>query len=77
MKNSVDPDQLASADLDLLCFQREYRILIIIICIVCLFHSFLASDDFCHLLITFANSLDPDQNQQSVGPDLDPNPLTL
>ena len=24
----------------------------------------------CHLLITFANSLDPDQAQQNVGPDL-------
>ena len=29
----------------------------------------------CHLLITFANSLDPDQDQQNVGPDLDPNCL--
>ena len=28
----------------------------------------------CHLLITFTNSLNPDQN---VGPDLDPNGLTL
>ena len=32
--------------------------------------------DFCHLLITFANSLDPDQDRQNVGPDLDPNRLT-
>ena len=32
-----------------------------------------ASGNFCHLLITFANSLDPDQAQQNVGPDLDPN----
>ena len=40
-------------------------------------NSFLASDDFCHLLITFANSLDPDQDRQNVGPDLDPNCLTL
>ena len=31
----------------------------------------------CHLLITFAYSLDPDQDQQNVGPDLDPNRLTL
>ena len=31
----------------------------------------------CRLLITFANSLDPDQAQQNVGPDLDPNCLTL
>ena len=27
--------------------------------------------------ITFANSLDPDQDQQNVGPDLDPNCLTI
>ena len=31
----------------------------------------------CRLLITFANSLDPDQDQQNIGPDLDPNSLTL
>ena len=35
------------------------------------FNSFL-----CHLLITFANSLGPDQDRQNVGPDLDPNRLT-
>ena len=28
------------------------------------------------LLITIANSLDPDQARQNVGPDLDPNCLT-
>ena len=33
-------------------------------------NSFHASGDFCHLLITFANSLDPDQERQNVGPDL-------
>ena len=27
-------------------------------------------------VITFANSLDPDQARQNVGPDLDPNCLT-
>ena len=27
----------------------------------------------CYLLIIFANILDPDQNRQIVGPDLDPN----
>ena len=27
---------------------------------------FLASSDFCHLLIAFANSLDPDQELQNV-----------
>ena len=31
---------------------------------------------FGRLLITFANSLDPDQDRQNVGPDLDPNRLT-
>ena len=40
-------------------------------------NSFPTSGYFCHLLITFANSLDPDQAQQHVGPDLDPNCLTL
>ena len=30
-----------------------------------------------HFLITIANSLDPDQDQQTVGPDLDQNRLTL
>ena len=39
-------------------------------------NSILASGDFCHLLITFANSLDPDQDWQYVGHDLDPNCLT-
>ena len=37
-------------------------------------NSFLASS---LLLFTFANSLDPDQDRQNVGPDLDPNCLTL
>ena len=31
----------------------------------------------CCLLLTFANGLDPDQDGQNVGPDLDPNRLTL
>ena len=39
--------------------------------------SFHASCDFCHLLLTFTNCLDPDQDRQNVGPDLDPNRLTL
>ena len=38
-----------------------------------LLNSFLASGDSCHLLVTFANSSDPDQDQHNVGPDLDPN----
>ena len=41
------------------------------------FNSFPASGNFCPLLITFANSLDPDQAWQNVGPDMDPNCLTL
>ena len=41
-----------------------------------LFNSLLSSDDFRRLLITFANSLDPDQDRLNVGPDLDPNGLT-
>ena len=40
-------------------------------------HSFLASCDFYHLLLTFANNLNPDQYQQTIGSDLDPNRLTL
>ena len=39
--------------------------------------SYLASGYFCRLLIAFANSLEPDQDRQNVGPDLDPNGLTL
>ena len=42
--------------------------------IKCIFQLFVY---VCCLLITFANSLDPDQARQSVGPDLDPNCLTL
>ena len=39
-------------------------------------NSLSASRDFCHLLITFANSSDPDQDGQNFGPDLGPNLLT-
>ena len=35
-----------------------------------------ARGNFCHLLISFANSLDPDQDRHNVCPDLDPNCLT-
>ena len=41
------------------------------------YNSLPACDDFCRLLITFANSLDPDQDRQNVGPDLDLNCLIL
>ena len=40
-------------------------------------NSFLAFGNFCRLLLTFANSLDSDQNQQNVCPDLEPNYLAL
>ena len=39
-------------------------------------NSLLTSGDFSCLLITSANSLEPDQARQNVGPDLDPNCLT-
>ena len=38
-------------------------------------NSFLASGDFYRQPITFANSLNPDQDGPYVGPDLDPNPF--
>ena len=44
---------------------------------ICLALTQTASGDVCHLLITFANSLDPDQDRQYVGPDLDPNHLIV
>ena len=34
-------------------------------------YSFLASGSLCHLLITSANRLGPDQDRVNVGPDLD------
>ena len=34
------------------------------------FNSLPAKSAFCHLLITFASSLDPDQARHHVGPDL-------
>ena len=54
--------QLAVAPLIALSSQRSTLI-----------NSFLASGNFCRLLITNANSLDPDQDQHFVGPDLNPN----
>ena len=39
--------------------------------------SFLASGEFCHPLIAFASSLDPDHDQHNISPDLDLNHLTL
>ena len=47
------------------------------ICLNSFINSFCATGKFNLLLITFANSLDPDQDWQKVSPDLDPNCLTL
>ena len=45
-----------------------------IVCVVQrLTRSLPANDIFCGLSITNANSLDPDQARQNIGPDLDPN----
>ena len=38
-------------------------------------NSLLARGNFCCMLITFANSLDPDQDRHNVGPDLNPKPF--
>ena len=42
-----------------------------------IYKTVLTSGNFCCLLITFANSLDPDQIRQSVSPDLGPYCFTL
>ena len=44
---------------------------------ILIFNSLPASGKFCRLLIIFANNLDPDQDQQNVTPDPNPNCLTL
>ena len=41
------------------------------------FNSFVAGGNFCHLLIIFINSLDWEQDLQSIRPNLDSNRLTL
>ena len=53
----------------------------VVVCIN-LINTFLASGDLCCLLIPIyqiavTNSLDPDQDRQNVGPDLDPKGLIL
>ena len=40
------------------------------------FNSLSTRGNLCCLLITFANSLDPDPARKNVGPELDPNCLT-
>ena len=75
------------------CFQCFYSILVIdqpfcicitnrsiiiqVISVEAFLNSFPTSGNFCHLLITFANSLDPDKARQNIGPDLDSNCLTF
>ena len=44
---------------------------------IILVYSFLVNGDFCRLLITFENNLEPDQDRQNVDPDLVPKGLTL
>ena len=57
-----------TVDGGIICVQR----------IMCLsFNYFLAHSTFCDLLITFANSLDPDQDPKNISPALDPIRLTF
>ena len=44
---------------------------------LCTLTLFSASGEFCRLSMTFANSLNPDQARRNVGPEMDPNCLTL
>ena len=76
MTNSADPDQLASSEANWsgsALFAKTGHVVFSKRRV----NSFPASGNFCHLLITFANSLDQDQARQNVGPDLGPNCLTL
>ena len=41
------------------------------------FNSLPASGEFCHLLLIFENSLEPDQARKYIRPDLDPYCLTF
>ena len=58
---------------NLLYSEHEIACLVAVI----IFNSFPAGNNFCHLLITFANSFNPHQVSQNVLPDLNPNCLTL
>ena len=59
------------------CFKSFYRLFINVLQVLVNFSSLLASGKFCRLLITFAKSLNPDQDRKNVSPDLDANCLTL
>ena len=58
-----------------MCFMQDCHFVSCLITYITL--TILVSKDFCHLLITFANSKDPDLEQKNVDPDLDPKGLTL
>ena len=60
-----------------LSFILSYASLTDFHCRLNVFNPLPASGEFCHLLLVFANILDPDQARQNVGTDLDPNCLTL
>ena len=79
LANSED-ELLHNAWMEGLTSKKRYATQLLLIC-EHNYESFTKSfDSFhieCHLLITFANSLDPDQTRRSVGPDLDQNCLTL
>ena len=55
------------------CCQSGHKIAFDCTCI----ESFLAISNFYHLLMTFVNSMDPNQDWQNVCPDQEPNRLTL
>ena len=60
-----------------MCSRRLEQMIFLMYVFFIMLYTFLASGDFCHLMIIIANRLDPDQDQQSVGPDLEPNGLIL
>ena len=67
----------AGCSVPLLFINPEDRFSRVVAHMLSVIYSFPTSDHFCLLLITFANSLYPDQARQNVGPDLDRNCLTL
>ena len=54
--------------------KSDFGLSLVIIYVSCV-NTLPASGDLCRPLKIFANGLDPDQNRQNVGPDLDPNCL--
>ena len=76
-KIGVEYQSFSVIDDTFVTFDLGLKSKLLVIMAQCFLSSSLASGDFCCLLITFANSLDPDQDRQNVGPDLDPNCLTL